>query len=471
MSDEHAGGSTMTSTAACAVVGGGISGIAAAHYLRKAGIPAELIERQATPGGRIGGATLDGSRIDLGGKNIGRHYERFRALAHELGPFAFEPFGINTSRVRDGRIVTLDSTRRLGSTFAYLRGCPTADALRLGALCLRVWLDARNRFLDGPSFARLARRSDDSPLDAHFSPAFCRAVVRAMSVRMNGAEPDEVHLGNFGTHLGMWLDTYDQLKDGMGAFVGAAAASMQVRCGARVERIVVRDGRVRGLSVRHADGGTRDLEYDHVVLATPASVSADLLREHDAALAAALDGIRYYPVLVVVAAYRRPIFSATVRGLSFGPDQALSNAGAYGVDRLDTVRYTFSGRKARELIERAGPAGEVDGAQAQALLDLAEAALRQYIPVARADRRDVVAHLFDPGLCAYAPHHYRLRALLDDHRHTIDGLSFAGDYLRGASIEACVLSAQEAVARIVHCARERGRHRSRDVGYSDYAST
>ncbi|VVD83280.1 amine oxidase [Pandoraea communis] len=461
----------MTSTAACAVVGGGISGIATVHYLRKAGIPAELIERQATVGGRICSATLDGCRIDLGGKNIGRHYERFRTLAHELGPFAFEPFGINTSRIRNGRIVTLDSTRRLSSTFAYMRGCPPADALRLGGLCLRVWLDARNRFLDSPSFASLARHYDDSPLSSHFSPEFCRAVVRAMSVRMNGAEPDEIYLGNFGTHLGMWLDTYDQFKDGMGAFVDAATASVQVRCEARVERIAVRNGRVCGLSVRHADGRTRDMEYDHVVLATPAGVSADLLREHDAVLAAAFDGIRYFPVLVLVAMYRRPIFSAQVRGLSFGPDQALSNAGAYGVDRLDMVRYTFSGRKARELIERARHADSVDDSHAEALMDIAEATLRQYVPVERSDRRDVVAHLFDPGLCAYAPHHYRLRALLEDRRHMIDGLSFAGDYLRGASIEACVFSAQEAASRIVQSLLEHRRSRPPGVGYSGYAST
>ncbi|VVE89072.1 Protoporphyrinogen oxidase [Pandoraea bronchicola] len=461
----------MTITATCAVVGGGISGIATAHYLRRAGIDAELLEQHRAPGGRMLGATLDGERIDLGGKNIGRHYRRFRALAHELGPFALEPFGINTSRIRDGRIVTLDSTHRLASTFAYMRGCPPADALRLAALCSRVWLDARNRFLDGPSFARLARRADDSTLSTYFSPAFCRAVVRAMSVRMNGAEPDEIHLGNFGTHLGMWLDTYDQLKDGMGAFIDAATAPLKIRCDARVERVVVRNGRVSGLQVRYADGRASDLGYDHVVLATPACVSAELLREHDAVLAAAFDEIRYFPVLVVVAAYRRPVFSVNVRGLSFGPDSELSNAGAYGIERLDMVRYTFSGRKARALIASARGVDGIARPQAEGLLDLAEAALRRHIPVERADRRDVVAHLFDPGLCAYAPHHYRLRALLDDRRHAIDGLAFAGDYLRGASIEACMFAAQEAAVRIAQSFPKGSRRSSRGTGYGYRAST
>ena len=461
----------MTTTSTCAVVGGGISGIAAAHYLRDAGIHAEVIEQHRTPGGRMSSARLDGDRIDLGGKNIGRHYARFRALAHALGPFAFEPFGINTSRIRNGRIVTLDSTRRLGSTLAYLRGCPPADALRLASLCARVWLDARNRFLDGPSFVKLARRADDSPLDAYFSPAFCRAVVRAMSVRMNGAEPDEIHLGNFGTHLGMWLDTYDQLKDGMGAFIDAATAPLQIRCDACAERLTMRNGRVSGVLVRQADGATRQLEYDHVVLATPAWVSADLMREHDAVLAAALDEIRYFPVLVVVAAYRRSIFSANVRGLSFGPDHELSNAGAYGVDRLDRVRYTFSGRKARAMIERVRAADGISASSADALLDLAEATLRRYVPVERADRREFVVHLFDPGLCAYAPHHYRLRALLDDRRHTIDGLAFAGDYPRGASIEACMFSAQEAAAHVARSARVRDPRTSHHIDYGYHAST
>ncbi|WP_150591528.1 protoporphyrinogen/coproporphyrinogen oxidase [Pandoraea eparura] len=461
----------MAITATCAVVGGGISGIAAAHYLRDAGLEVELFDQRRSPGGRMTTATLDGERVDLGGKNIGRHYRRFRKLAHALGPFAFEPFGINTSRIREGKIVTLDSTRRLGSTLAYLRGCPPADAMRLAALCARVWLDARNRFLDGPSFARLARDADDASLDSHFSPAFCRAVVRAMTVRMNGAEPDEMHLGNFGTHLSMWLDSYDQLKAGMGAFVGAATAPLAMLLNARVERVMVRHGRVCGVQVRQADGRTDHLEYDHVVLATPAGVSADLLREHDAGLAAALDGIRYFPVLVVVAAYGRPIFSDTVRGLSFGPDSALSNAGAYGIDRLDRVRYTFSGRKARDMIAGVRHAGSLAGPEAEALLDLAEATLRRYIPVDRADRRDFVAHGFDPGLCAYVPHHYRLRALLDDRRHAIDGLAFAGDYLRGASIEACMFSAQEAAVRIVRSRLSHDPRASLGIDYGYHASS
>jgi oxygen-dependent protoporphyrinogen oxidase len=460
----------MMSTPSCAVIGGGISGIAAAHYLRAAGVHVELLERRGAPGGRMTTAMLDGHCVDLGGKNIGRRYRRFRALAHELGSFAFEPFGINTSRIRNGRIVTLDSTHRLQSTLAYIKGCPPADAIRLAALCARVWLDERNRFLDGPSFTALARRADDSPISSYFSAAFCRSVVRAMSVRMNGAEPDEIHLGNFGTHLGMWLDTYDQLKDGMGAFVRTAVAPLQVRCNVRVEQLMVRNGHVSGVLARHDDGHLRHLPYDRVVLATPASVSADLLREHDALLAAALDEIRYFPVLVAVAAYGRPIFSPTVRGLSFGPDCALSNAGAYGIDRLDTVRYTFSGRKARAVIDAVRSESGLSAQDAEGLLNMAEATLNRYIPVGRGDRREFVTHLFDPGLCAYAPHHYRLRALLCDPRHAIEGLALAGDYLRGASIEACMFSAQEAAARIARSSPERHPRYTADPGYGYRAS-
>ena len=53
-----------------AVVGGGVSGISTAWYLRCAGARVELIERAETLGGRIGLDRLGDEPIELGGKNI-----------------------------------------------------------------------------------------------------------------------------------------------------------------------------------------------------------------------------------------------------------------------------------------------------------------------------------------------------------------------------------------------------------------
>lgn len=423
-----------------AVVGGGISGIAAAHFLRARNIGVEIFEKDAVLGGRVGSGKLGKRSIDFGGKNIGHRYHLFRSFVRSLGDFRFEPFGINSSRVRNGRIVTLDSSRRLRSTFHFLRDCPKSDVFKLARLCANVLIDDRNRFLGAPYFSALARRHDGMPLASHFSQYFCNAVVRAMSVRMNGAEPDEVYLGNFGTNLGMWLDTYDQLQSGMGSVLQAFERTTRVHLGTRVDELIVRGGRVAGLRVTDRNGKSSERQFDGVVLATPAVTAAGLLRAVAPELAAALDAVRYFPVMVAIAEYNRDIFSPEVRALVFGPEEPLSNAGAYGIESRNIVRYTFSGRTARPLLEQV--------ANPEHLVEKAEATLDRYIAVKPHERRDFVTRLFNPGLCAYSAQHERVLSAVESAPRHLKGLVLTGDYVRGASIEACMQAAKHAVAQV-----------------------
>jgi oxygen-dependent protoporphyrinogen oxidase len=120
------------------------------------------------------------------------------------------------------------------------------------------------------------------------------------------------------------------------------------------------------------------------------------------------------------------------------------------------VRYTLSGRAARPLIER--------GVPVETLLDIAESILDRHIAVKRHERRAFVARAFDPGLCAYAPHHERVLEALEAVPRTIGGLHLTGDYVRGASIEACMRAARETVARIETKARH-GRDVAQPSGY------
>ena len=149
--------------------------------------------------------------------------------------------------------------------------------------------------------------------------------------------------------------------------------------------------------------------------------------------------MRYFPVLVVVARYARPVFTPERRALVFGADQALSNAGAYGLGALDVVRYTFSGRAARQALDR--------GAYAGALLADAEALLARHVGLRPANRLAFVSRRFEPGLCAYAPRHGALHGALDAAMQSLPGLTLTGDYVRGASIEACFRASHGAVTR------------------------
>src|SRR6185503_3696309 len=107
---------------------------------------------------------------------------------------------------------------------------------------------------------------------------------------------------------------------------------------------------------------------------------------------------------------------------------------------LNVVRYTFSGRAARNVM--------TDDAEAEALLKAGEAALAKYVPLDPAWRRRFVVRHFRPGLCAYTPRHGEFLDRIANQLADVRGLFLTGDYIQGASIEACFRAASACVNRL-----------------------
>lgn len=422
------------------VVGGGASGLAAAWSLEKRGLRAVIVERDGALGGRMGTVQLGERSLDCGGKNIGRRYRLFREFAASMGDHPFEYFGLNSSQIIDGRVKTFDGNARWRTMAELARGVAPGDVVRFGRLVWTVKRDEANGYL-GTEFSRqLARLYDDAPASRYFSPEFCRRILRPMSVRMNGAEPDEVFLGNLTSNVRMILDSYEQLAHGLRPLLSACRDRYDVCLNTATEDLIVEKGRVAGIRVRRADGTAAELRGAGVILATPANVAAHLVESTLPALARRLRSIAYYPVSLVIAEYEKPVFTSRARAFVFDGDEAVSNAGAYGVNDLNLVRYTFSGRTARRLM--------ADAEDPEALLRLGEAALDRHVSLAGNRRRRFVMRTFSPGLCAYAPRHAEV---IDDIRTElsgIGGLHVTGDYVQGASIEACFRAASACVDRI-----------------------
>jgi oxygen-dependent protoporphyrinogen oxidase len=175
--------------------------------------------------------------------------------------------------------------------------------------------------------------------------------------------------------------------------------------------------------------GVEELEFDHVVLATPACHAAELVRPHAYDLAQLLGSVRYFSVGVVVAEYDRPIFDKEVRALVFPPGEPLSNAGVYGINDRHIVRYTFSGAAARGLLA-SDPSPED-------LLARGECVLSKFAPVSECSRASFVGRVMQIGLCAYALDHAGFIVGVESALRRLPGLELTGDYLQGASIEAC----------------------------------
>jgi oxygen-dependent protoporphyrinogen oxidase len=135
------------------------------------------------------------------------------------------------------------------------------------------------------------------------------------------------------------------------------------------------------------------------------------------------------------------VFSTSVRALAMD-DGPCSNAGAYGREDRHIVRYTFSGREARDV----GPSAE----QIDAWVDAGERRLRTYVPESRpAHRIDSVRRHWDRGYCGYVPFHGRFAYEVRREVATLGGLALAGDYLKGVSIEACFRSGEHAARETI----------------------
>ncbi|MDQ3761959.1 MAG: FAD-dependent oxidoreductase [Actinomycetota bacterium] len=424
-----------------AVVGGGISGLSAAIRLESCGHDVELIERDDALGGRFGVAKLGDRPVMLGGKNIGRRYHAFRSFVAALGDYQWEPFGINQSTMKDGEVLTLDSSRRSRSLGNIRRMGSVRDLARMVMMAARIRADESNRFLGSNYFTRLSRRHDHAPLSAHFGEALTSTLLRPMTVRMNGAEPDEVYLGTFGTNLALLMDSYDQLKAGIQPALDAIAQRVTVRMNTQVESIVVRDGEVVGLRVAANGKPSAEVSYDGVVVATPAYVTAEILRAEHPTLSKRLAEVRYFPTTVVLVEYDRPVFTPEVRALAMNDGGPCSNAGSYGRQDRHIVRYTFSGRNGRSYSD---PSSD----RLDEWVGSTEERLIRYLGAGRAQRVRTVSRSWRAGYCAYIPFHGEFLAEVSGAVAKLPGLELAGDYLWGVSLEACTRSGNAAAERL-----------------------
>jgi len=426
-----------------AVIGGGISGIAAAYYLQQHGAEVDLYESGRSIGGRIGSESLDGRFVDFGGKNIGRKYSRFRDFVTELGGLDFEYFGFNTSQVVGGRVISLNKEKsRLRNLLRVFSLAGPGGVMKLMPMIQAVRKDLEQGFLNTPYFNAIADRYDDRSLASFFPESCVDHLVRPVTVRMNGAEPDECYPGNFGSNLALVLDSYEQLEQGMQALLQRFtqySKSVKFCIGHEVRVCSFSDEKI----VLHYAAGSEShsAEYSKVVVALPAVQAAALFQSSIPELASLLDRVTYFPVAVGIAKYHDAVFRGVQRAMVFDNSCSISNAGAYGINDLNLVRFTFSGQTARTVID-----SETDPEYA---VSLAEDTIAPYFNINNNTREAFVYRYVSPGLCAYSPFHYKMLQQIEQQLKGFRGLALTGDYFRGASIEACFKGAQEAIQKLM----------------------
>lgn len=422
------------------VVGGGISGIAAAAQLVERGFAPLLMESELVLGGRIGTQMHGTTEIDLGGRNFSMEDHYLLQLLRFFGGCELSDYRFNSVSVGVGR--SFDMRSGGGPLTRAKRLVDNAFSIGPSALrrLAKVTSAARQKpgsgLVGSPYWTRLATQTSDPAATSYFGNDVASKIIRPWTLRMMAAEPEEVYLGNLGPLLGRKPTAYKRVKDGMGAFLRAASSRLNVKFGHRVTNIAVVDNRIAGIEGLAPDGSSFSEPADIVVVATPARVAADLLESSTAGLARTLRQVAYYPVATIVAEYDSIRFAGDMSGLFLPRGCAVSHIARY--DENNRIRFSFAGVAARKALAH----GTVEE-----LLDVGERTFREFGGNLGA-RSSFTGKIWQTGLCAHTWLHHETVSSISAQSERVEGLVLTGDYFRGNSLEACTTAAHESVERI-----------------------
>mgnify|MGYP006288381053 CR=1 FL=1 len=332
------------------VLGGGISGLAAAEAIerraRASGRPvrALVLEADTEPGGKIKTRTEKGFVVETGPHGFLDKEPKMFALIDRLG-ITGELVAANTDAARRFiyragalREVPMSPPAFLFSDILPLSGrlrCalepfmpgPTKDeesvrefaARRIGPQAADVMVDAMVTGIYGGDPSKLSlkaafprmfelERDHGSLVKAQFAVAREKKAQRKLA-GPNGHVPKQQ-----GT--GAPAGTLHSFRRGLGTLIEALAGRVDPRCGARVDR--VEPGEAKRWRVRASlDDTTEWIEADAVVSTLPAYDAAALVRPLAPERAAVIDTIPYVPCSVVVQCFRQEDVTRSVDGFGF----------------------------------------------------------------------------------------------------------------------------------------------------------
>jgi oxygen-dependent protoporphyrinogen oxidase len=444
----------MPSAQATVVVGGGLSGLALALSLHRAGVPVRVLEAEGTPGGAARTLEKDGFLLEAGPTSLLDRDGAVEALASSLG-LALLPASLSARQravVRKGRLLALPASPQ---------GLLLSSVLPLSArlrLLLEPFTRARPSGSD-ESLADFGRRHLGRTVTATLLDALQTGIWAGDMERLSAASAFPRLVAFEAAHRSLLLGglrallakkallpppRLSSLQGGLGALSAGMARALggQLSLGTPVTALA-RDEEGWALSTP-----TGVVRAPRVVLALPPSDAAALLRPVDAGLAEGLVSFVSVPVAVVHLGFR-PKLVPEPEGFGFLIPSCEHR------DILGTV-YASSAFPSR------APGGGtlltvlLGGAHRPELLELSDAAL---LEVARAElagllgirQAPAVTHVFrwPRAIPQYnVGHAQRVEAVLGQAaRHK--GLWLSGNAYRGAGVADCIRAATELSQRLL----------------------
>lgn len=465
-------------TRSVAIIGGGISGLAAAHRLlgRDPALEVTIFEREERLGGKILTERRDGYVIEGGPDSFLSVKPRGVGLSRELG--------------LDGRLVEPDELNRGAFVLHHGALVPIPEGLS-GLIPSRLSPIIKSPLLSRRGKARLAadlivrprRSGDDEALASFVERRLGReAYERLIEPLMSG-----IYAGD-GRRLSL-AATFPNLRAAERIHGGLIRGAVAARTGAANDGIAPRRGflsfpsgiaeLVEALRARiEVGGGTvytgatvsaihprSDLQpgyeiefdgpgsaptgaprraFDAVIVATPAWAASPLLRPWSPEAADALAGIEHVSNAIVVAAVATSTMTRPLTGTGYvvpraenRPVMAVTWSSLKWRDRAPVDRLLV-----RAFIGRAGRQHDLDGDDAH-LTGLALAELREVMGIIGEPEFTRVFR-WERGMPQYNLGHLDRVASIQAGIAEVPGIEIAGNMLRGVGIPDCIASGEDA---------------------------
>lgn len=465
-----------------AVIGGGISGLAAANRLRELDSTTDVILLEA--GSRLGGvletterdgflleAAADNfltqpaaavdlcQRLDLSEELLGTHPQRRQALVVYRGQLQPIPAGflvMAPSRiwpVLASPILSLRGKLRLGLEYFLPRGSVLSDDESLASfVCRRFGREVFERLVQplvgGIYTADADRLSMESTL-----PRFRQmereygSLLRAALLRPRTEGSDSCSGARYGQ--------FAALRSGMSSLVQALAARLPSRA-VQLQSPVMEIEPLDEAGWRLAIGGSepRQLDVDAVIVAVPAHRAAKVLHRVAEPLSQRLKTISYATCAVVSLGYRREQIAHSLNAAGFVVPLAEQRL----ILSCSFASQKYAGRAPEDaVLLRVFIGGACQSHLLQLprsqLMDLAEHEVRDLLQI-RGD--PVLRHIVlqQRAMPQYHVGHAAIAAAVEQDLSPFPTLALAGNALRGVGVPACIASGEAAAKRVLTNAKQ-----------------
>jgi oxygen-dependent protoporphyrinogen oxidase len=460
------------------VVGGGITGLAAAHRAvevareRGRALDLTLLEGTDRLGGTIETERRDGFLVECGPDSFISEKPWALALCRRLGlesrlvrtddryRSAFVVHGGRLHPLPEGfqmmaptRLAPLLASplfswrgkARMAMDLVLPRGGDPDESLG-GFVRRRLGREALERVAQ-PLIAGIYTADPDSLSLAATMPRFLemerrdRSVILAM--RRAGRAAPAAAQGSSGARWSLFVT----FADGMEALIHALAARLPPGAVRLKERVTGMERRGEGWRLVTGDGGA--VEAEAVVLATEAHQAARLLRPLDPGLAHLLEGIPYASSATVTLGYRRADIAHALDGFGFVVPQA---------ERRPIIACTFSSVKYPGRAPEGGVLLRVflGGAMNEAALEADDASL---VATARTQLAELLGARGEPlfgrvsrhvkAMPQYQVGHLARVEAIESAARRHPGLTLVGGAYRGVGISDCVRSGEAGAEALV----------------------